>query len=373
MFKPNFTITPEIATTLMKIEALKESIKNLPLTPLLVKTLCDAARLQSVHYSTQIEGNRLSQKEVEQVIRGVGHFSGRQGDELEIKGYHLALEWLEGNISKPVSETTIKKIHALVEGEGKSRAKPTPYRIGQNVVKDSASGVIIYMPPEWRDVPALMKDLVKWLITERANLPTPILAAIAHYQFVTIHPYYDGNGRTARLLTTLVLCQGDYDLKGLYSLEEYYARDLQGYYNAISRGGHHNYYFGRAEADITPWIEYFVSGMLDAFTNAQKRAGEAVALLRKTHGPQNILSDKRSEDKRAILRTLSPRQREVLALFVEKAVITSKDVESLFGFSIRASRFLLKNMVNQGFLEIANSSDKARTYKLAPEYESLIL
>ena len=140
------------------------------------------------------------------------------------------------------------------------------------MIKDSESGAIVYLPPEYKDVPALMEELVAWLKEESNELPVPIVAAIAHYQFVTIHPYYDGNGRTARLLATLVLYQGGYDLKGLYSLEEYYARDLKSYYDAISRGEHHNYYFGRAQAEMTPWIEYFVLGMLDAFKNVKNRA-----------------------------------------------------------------------------------------------------
>jgi Fic family protein len=324
-----------------------------------MKTLRDTARLQSTHYSTQIEGNRLSQKEVAQVIREDKHFPGRQRDEREIKGYYLALEWLEQNLSRPITQETVKTIHALVEGEGRKKVKPTPYRDGQNVIKDSKSGGIVYLPPEAKDVPVLMEDLVKWLKIEKSDLPAPILAAIAHYQFVTIHPYYDGNGRTARLLATLVLYQGGYDLKGLYSLEEYYARDLQGYYGAISLKQHHNYYFGRAGADITAWIEYFIGGMLDAFLNVKRRANEAAS--------------KGASDKSAILRTLSPKQRKILTLFADNALITSKDIAALFGFSHRAARFLLKDMVEQGFLAVADPSDKARSYILAQEYESLIL
>lgn len=96
------------------------------------------------------------------------------------------------------------------------------------------------------------------------------MAAIAHYQFVTIQPYYDGNGRTARILTTLILHQGGYDLKGIYNLEEYYYQHLQDYYNALAVEPSHNYYMGRAEADITIWIEFFVSGMLYSFQSVQK-------------------------------------------------------------------------------------------------------
>ena len=98
------------------------------------------------------------------------------------------------------------------------------YEMSDEVIKDSRTGTIVYMPPESKDVPGLMRNLVFW-IKENEELPCPIVAGIAHYQFATIHPYYDGNGRTARLLTTLILHLGGYDLKGLYSLEEYYAKN----------------------------------------------------------------------------------------------------------------------------------------------------
>jgi Fic family protein len=359
MWKPNFTITPKISKALIKIELLKESIKKLPITPKLMKTLRDTARLQSVHYSTRIEGNRLSQKEVAQVIDGKGTgLTGRKRDEREIKGYYAALTFLEQNVSKPITETAVKTIHALVEGGGKIKIKPTPYRDGQNVITDSGTNNIVYMPPESKDVPALMADLIDWIKTEKNDLPIPIVAAMAHYQFATIHPYYDGNGRTARLLTTLVLYQSGYDLKGLYSLEEYYANDLQSYYDAISRGPHHNYYFGHETADITPWLEYFILGMLDSFTKVKRRAEE--------------LAGTGSNDKSAMLRELNPKQRKILMLFQGQKYITSKDIENLFGFSIRAARFLLKNMMESGFIRIANPADKTRTYKLGEEYEYLI-
>ncbi len=96
--------------------------------------------------------------------------------------------------------------------DGKTRIKPTPYRDGQNVIKDSGTGTIVYMPPEAKDVHGLMRNLVSW-IKENEEIPCPIVASIAHYQFATIHLYYDGNIRTSRLLTTLILHLGGYDLK----------------------------------------------------------------------------------------------------------------------------------------------------------------
>src|SRR5439155_4216372 len=112
-----------------------------------------------------------------------------------------------------ITEKMVQTIHAIVMAGGKSKVKQSSYRDGQNVIRDARTKVIVYMPPEAKDVPVLMRALIDW-ITHSVDIPCPIVAGIAHYQFATIHPYYDGNGRTARLLTTLVLHRGRYDLKG---------------------------------------------------------------------------------------------------------------------------------------------------------------
>src|SRR6202166_2475044 len=213
-----------------------------------------------------IEGNRLTQEQVAQVIVGDQHFPGRERDQDEVKGYYAALDEAErlAKRREKVSEATVQKLHALIMGGGQTRVKSTPYRDGQNVIRDARSKGIVYMPPEAKDVPSLMKRLVTW-INQKDELPVPIKAGIAHYQYATIHPYYDGNGRTARLLTALILDVGMYDLKGLYALEEYYARNLRAYYEALTVGPSHNYYLARAKADLTKWIAYFIAGMAVSF------------------------------------------------------------------------------------------------------------
>ncbi|MGC0371655.1 MAG: hypothetical protein DGJ47_000354 [Rickettsiaceae bacterium] len=93
--------------------------------------------------------------------------------------------------------------------DGKTDVNPTIYRDRHNIIKDTGTSTIVYMPPESKDVFCLMRNLVS-RIKENKDLPCSIVADIAHYQFATIHPYYDGNGRTARLLTTLILHLGGY-------------------------------------------------------------------------------------------------------------------------------------------------------------------
>jgi Fic family protein len=357
-FAPHSAISVKIAQALMQIEGVKASLQHLPITPTVLATLRKTARVFSTHYSTLIEGNRLTQEQVVQVVEHQEHFPGRERDEREVLGYYAALAHLEKLAADraAITELHIQHLHALVMAGGRKRVKPTPYRDGQNVIRDGRSRRIVYMPPEARDVPMLMKQLVTWLkSSERQGLPCPLRAAIAHYQYATIHPYYDGNGRTARLLTTLVLHLGGYDLKGLYSLEEYYARKLGAYYAALTVGPSHNYYLGRAEADITPWVEYFCDGVAESFEAVRKRAQEAAG----------------GTDVSPLLRKLDPRQRRVLELFRDRNAITSRDVERLLAVSQRTARLLLRQWADAGFLTIVDPAKKSRKYGLEKRFEGL--
>lgn len=355
-FDPKFSITSKVATSLMRIEAARQAVQDLPITPSVLATLRETARMFSTHYSTMIEGNRLTQEQVSKVIEQRQHFPGRERDEKEVLGYYAALEKVErvAASGSPISELHLQTLHALVMAGGRKRTKPTPYRDGQNVIQDSRTRSIVYMPPEAKDVPSLMGALVAWISTsQRDSLPCPIRAGIAHYQFATVHPYYDGNGRTARLLTTLILHLGGYDLKGLYSLEEYYARKLADYYKALTVGPSHNYYEGRAKADITEWVEYFCEGVATSFESVRRRAQEAAGTG--------------AHDQSVTLRRLDPRQRKALELFRESTFINSRDVEALFGISQRASRNLLTAWVDKGFVVVADPAKKTRKYGLSSE------
>lgn len=121
-----------MASALMRIEAVKQQISTLPITPRVLAHLRETARLFSTHYSTAIEGNRLTEEQVAQVIGGGQHFPGRERDQAEVKAYYVALDEVERQAKKreKLSESTIQRLHALVMGGGKTRVKATPYRIG---------------------------------------------------------------------------------------------------------------------------------------------------------------------------------------------------------------------------------------------------
>ena len=245
-----YTITTKIARALASIEVSRQSVTELPITAGVISSLRETAKISSTHHSTAIEGNHLSISQVNSVIKEGVHFPNREKDEAEVFAYYNALNHIDRIAQNlhPIKEDDIKLLHGI-SFIGKNT--PTPYRDGQNVIR--AGKLVVYIPPKAKDVPNLMSELVEWInqmVLE--NLPVPFISGLAHYQFATIHPYYDGNGRTARLLATLILHKYGYGLKGIYSLEEYYATNLNHYYDALTIGTDEDYYDGNTDGVDAP-------------------------------------------------------------------------------------------------------------------------
>ncbi len=360
VWRPKYTITPSIARRLMEIEAARAVVEHTPLTPTAEAELRHRARVRSTHFSTRIEGNRLTLDEAHHVISEARlTIDGRERDVREVRNYWNALLRVEDWAAqgKPLTEELIRRLHALIEHG--ARAKPTPYRDGQNVIRDSATGTIVYLPPEARDVEGLMQALVAWANqAEQAGLPIPLIAGLVHYQFVTIHPYFDGNGRTARLLATFILHRGGYGLHGFFSLEEHHARDLASYYRSLTTHPHHNYYEGRSDADLTAWLEYLVGLLARVFTLAQE---EALRLAK-----QPLLAEPEA------VQRLDSRGRRVLALFVATDRITASQVAQTLGLSQRMARNLLQDWVDDGLLVVIDTSKRKRAYGLSAIYRQYI-
>ena len=358
-FLPKYTITKDILVDLTKIEVVKNSFEDKPLSPVLLSSLHKTAKIAQSHYSTQIEGNRLSLKQVETTLYSANKTAkDYQGhDEKEVKAYYNAINYMEKVLEEggEFNEKLVQKIHSLVENS----QKIIPYRNEQNAIYDTSDGSLVYLPPETKDVPVMMKDLITWVNENIDKLPTPIVASLFHYQFVTIHPYFDGNGRTARLMTNYIMRKFGYGLKGIYSLEEYYAKNLKDYYQALATHPHHNYYYGRHEADLTSWVEYFIKGVATAFENINIKAEEQ----------QNV----GIKDISPALRKLDITQRKILELFVEFEEITSNQAGEYLNLSSQSARLLLNKWVDVGFLIIANKARKNRTYGLSKEYEELLM
>ena len=355
-WKPNYTMTNKIINKLMRLESLRSITSGIPIASKISAKLKHEARLKSVHFSTRIEGNRLSLKQAKGVIdEDKRNLYGRERDVKEVQNYWNALIETErlANARTEFDEKLVKKIHSIVETG--SKTKPTPYRKEQNIIKDSSAGRIVYMPPEAKDVPGLMKKFTFWVrIAEKEKLPVPVIAALTHYQFVTIHPYYDGNGRTARLLSTFILMKGNYGMDGMFSLEEYHAKNIEAYYRELTTHEHHNYYEGRENADLTKWIIYFLGVIEEAFVEFMDLANSYSSL---TSG-KNV----------QLLKTLDRRAREIYPLFELSETIKTGDIARVLKIKNRMAAYLAQKWVKKGFLVSVGNSNKTRAYKLSSKY-----
>lgn len=359
-WEPRWSYNDRIARSLMDIAMASAAVEQHAWSPVIEEEIRFRARLRSTHFSTRIEGNRLTLAEAEQVVRKRRvQFAGRQRDVREVDNYWHAMLQVEdwGKRRAPLTEETIRKLHALVEKGPRRRA--TEYRTQQNIIRDSESGRLVYMPPEAKDVPVLMEDLVEWIRqAEESEVPPPIIAGLAHYQFVTIHPFMDGNGRTARLLATLILHRGGLGLRGFFSLEEYHARDIVAYYDQLQTHAHHNYYEGREHVDLTPWVEYFTGAVARVFSIAQEEAIHASA--------RGVPSEPE------LIQELDARARRVLTLFAKADSIRAADVLGILPISDRAVRSHLAQWVEMGFLIVQDTSNRARRYGLSEVYRKYI-
>lgn len=360
-YNPQFKVSSKIVTCLTSIEKAKEAVDGLHLPFDLELKFRKEAFVKSTHYSTKIEGNTLSMAQTRKLLEGQDIIA-RERDKREVLNYYDCLEFISKSAQskKLVTEKLIKEIHAInLNGilKGKLRGH---YREAQNVIMNSAAKSIVYMPPEAKDVDPLMKNLVGWLNHEKDIHPI-IKAGVAHYQFVTIHPFMDGNGRTARALATYILYHANYDLKQFISLEEFYSEDRSKYYQELQNCQGHNYY-NRPNADITSWLEYFIYGVAVVFEEVKNNAVEANKKSR-SEAPKEIIK---------LLENIGQRERRLLKFFKKEAQLKTNDVSKLFKIKDRSARDLIKRWLDMNLLERKGTGDKNAYYVLTPQYRKLI-
>ena len=261
MFEPRFTITARILNTLNRVEVIREKIALCPIHPKEEYRMKRKAILSMVHHSTAIEGNTLNEFEIQKVLAG-GKIDASAREIHEVKNYKKALDWISRKKAPNITEKDILKIHGLVstnvlrkERTGKYRQEPV-YVISRTPI----SQVIRYTAPDHKKVPKLVQNLCKWVANAKCEQLSPIvIAGVAHAEIAAIHPFVDGNGRTARLLSTLILYSNKYDFRKLFALENYYNTNRPAYYTAIHLGKN---YEERKGGNLTNWLEYFVTGFL---------------------------------------------------------------------------------------------------------------
>jgi len=259
MFSPKFNITNRILINIGKIEAAKELIENAPLVPAYEAKFREEAIIRTVHHGTHIEGNPLEVKEVEKVLAGQD-VAARDRDVQEILNYREVLKYIDSKRDEPITEKILLETHKLTTKKTLAAEQCGKYREIPVRVTNTKTGETSYLPPPPNQIVEKVRTLLFWLNHTGPEETHPVLkAATIHYFISAIHPFIDGNGRTARAAATLSLFRDGYDIKKFISLEEYFDRDATGYYLALQKTSNQKGAF--FERDLTSWVEYFTQGL----------------------------------------------------------------------------------------------------------------
>ncbi len=321
-FNPKYTITDKILNNLTLISSSREIIEQSHLVPKWEAKLRRQALMRNTHSSTAIEGNKLTLEQVEALAAGKD-VAATNKDKQEVMNYIEALEKIPTLAKKEgMRVADLLNIHRIITKDVMRNSNDSGvFRnrqvfVGKRIFDGSVlKEEVEYMPPKTDKVPELIKEFVDWLNTGKTWEINPVLlAGIVHYEIARIHPFIDGNGRTARLLATLILYLSGFDHRRIFTLDDYYDRDRKSYYAALKTAQTSN-------GDITQWLEYFTTGV----TASVQEAKEAILKLGakgKRAGREQI--------------SLTARQMQIVEHINAHGKVTNRELQELFKISAQA-------------------------------------
>lgn len=280
MFDPQYQITNKILKDVALVEAARQIVDNASLIPAWERQFQEEAQLRQTYHSTHIEGNKLSFTEAQQVfLEGSGEsVTARDRDIQEILNYRNVIKYINEHPIEKLNEELMLSMHRLIVDKLLRPEQAGQYREVQVAIINNQSKEIVFQPPQSQEVPHLVARFFEWLsLPDVVDMPAAIKAGILHYELVRIHPFVDGNGRTARTMAMLLLYQEGYDIRQFFCLDEYYDQDAAAYYSALQSVNDSGQY--------TQWLEYFIHGLAIEFNRIKERVVE----LSRDHALKNKL------------------------------------------------------------------------------------
>ena len=347
------TLTNDILKKISAIDENRFSLKTIELPQVTKNRLRKNSKKKSSYASNKIEGNPLTEAQANEAMERDAHKHFLKPEQ-EVRNYFLALNLLEEKLKdqEPFSKKLLLEVQAMVE-KGTSKEK-----IGLRgemppgvlfAVYDSETGTPEYIPPEYTDIPALLDELVEYVNTTDDH--PLIIAAVVHYQLVTIHPFEDGNGRTARLMSGYILDLNGYGFNGIGSLEEYFAYDPDDYYASLQMGLPVLYYSGRENPPHPEiWINYFLR-MMELYS---KKVFE--------------LSKASTEDELdGSLSYLNAKEKELLTYLINNRMFefTPIEVSKNLGVTNKTIINRCAKLTNNGFIIPNIVKERVRSYSLS--------
>ncbi len=270
MFSPKYNITDKLLSNIKTISSLVDDLNERRFPGIVLVEMESLAREVSVYASTSIEGNPLPLTEVKKILKSKPEHI--RESEKEILNYNQALQELnkklkDGDVALSLERILI--IQKRVTEDLLPRYESGHIRQLPVVVNDPQKRQIRFLPPDASDVESLITELIDYVNASKNKVDPLILAGVFHKQMVLIHPFTDGNGRTTRLATKVLLAEMGLNTFNLFSFENYYNQNVTRYFNTVGETG--NYYdLVQIGIDFTPWLEYFTEGIIDELLRVQK-------------------------------------------------------------------------------------------------------
>ena len=331
MFNPQYRLTNIIVNMLTAIAEARVIIERAKLLPKQEVRLRRQALIRMTHSSTHIEGNILNLHQVEAIFKHQ-KIDAPARDIYEVKNYLKALRYISQVVEKklPITEKMVLRIHKIVTAKTLPEEQSGHFRRGPVYVVRRVLGMpqqTVYTAPHAQKVSRFMKDLIEWIQKSEKDGVNPIIVAgIAHAEIAVIHPFADGNGRTARAVATLILYHRGYDFRRLFALEDYYNKERPRYYKAINMGKTYE----ERKTDFTQWLEYFVRGFKEEVDNVKTKI---IALALRKFGQEvesQIYLDKD--------------QVKILEFLDQMGRITAQDVVDIFECPKRTAQLHLQRL-----------------------------
>ncbi|MCF7675093.1 MAG: Fic family protein [Akkermansiaceae bacterium] len=338
MLPPKIQLSNEMLRLIASIDEFKgewravESIK-----PDRLQSLRRVATIESIGSSTRIEGARLSDREVEDLLRGLQTESFRSRDEEEVAGYAYVMETIQVSWTEmPVSEGIVLQLHRdLLRYSTKDERHRGEWKTLPNHVvavgPDGKQVGVVFETASPFDTPRLMGDLLAWLAKEEREPSLHPLLRIAVFVvvFLAIHPFQDGNGRLSRILNNLLLLRGGYSFASYSSLESVIEHSKEAYYLALRRT---QTTLGTGTADWEPWLMFFLHSIQSQITRLRANL-EGVEV-------------------RAVQRRLSPLAERLSKLLGERGTLTVAEAASATDANRNTIKDKLAELVEQRLAEL---------------------
>lgn len=293
--------------------------------------------------SSRIEGTQTKMDEA--LLQEDEISPERKNDWVEVNNYIKALNQAITELETlPISSRLIKKTHQIlldsVRGEHK---QPGEFRTSQNWIGGNSLSDAVFIPPNQTYVIELMGDLEKFLHNEEINVPALVKIGIAHYQFETIHPFLDGNGRIGRLLITLFLVDQKILNIPLLYLSAFFEKNKGLYYDNLT--------FVRKKNDMKQWLKYFLVGVAETAEMATQALSNVLELKARLENSININFGKRANNAAILLQHL-----------FKKPVIHVNQVKELTDSTYKTANDLVTEFVNAGILKEMTGQSRNRVF-----------